>query len=78
MPWAVLTTDGAYKTLAHLGLADWPALRHASGQDLAELLQRCQLCEADEDPDGLKLPRAKRHDDKSLDKSLAVADLSFI
>jgi hypothetical protein len=72
VPWAVLATDGAYKTMTHLGLADWPALRQASRQDLADLLQRCQTWEAEEDPDGQKLPRAKRYDDKSL----VVAELS--
>ena len=72
VPWAVLATDGAYKTMTHLGLADWPALCQASRQDLADMLQRCQTWEAIEDPDGRKLPRAKRHDDKSL----AVAELS--
>lgn len=30
------------------------------------MLQRCQTWETDEDPDGQKLPRAKRHDDKSI------------
>ena len=30
------------------------------------MLQRCQAWETDEDLDGQKLPRAKRHDDKSL------------
>jgi hypothetical protein len=64
--WAVLATDGAYKTLTHLGLADWPALRSASSTDLTQLLERCQSWESDEDPGGQKLPRAKRHDDKSL------------
>lgn len=72
VPWAVLATDGAYKSMTHLGLADWPALRQASRQDLADVLQRCQTWETVEDSDGQKLPRAKRHDDKSL----AVAELS--
>jgi hypothetical protein len=72
VPWAVLATDGAYKTMTHLGLADWSALCQASRQDLADMLQRCQTWEAIEDPDGQKLTRAKRHDDKSL----AVAELS--
>ena len=65
-PWAVLATDGAYKTMTHLGLADWPCLRDASSDDLAQLIKRCHAWEADDDADGQKLPRAKRHDDKSL------------
>jgi len=59
-------------TMTHLGLADWPALYQASRQDLADLPQRCQTWETVEDPDGQKLPRAKRHDDKSI----AIAELS--
>ncbi len=66
VPWAVLATDGAYKTMIHLGIADWPALRNASSSDLAQLLKRCQSWETNEDPNGQKLPRAKPHDDKSL------------
>ncbi len=72
VPWAVLATDGAYKTMPQLGITDWSALRHASDQDLADILTRCQSWEASEDPGGQKLPRAKRHDDKTL----AVAELS--
>lgn len=74
VPWAVLATDGAYKTMTHLGIADWPALRNASDQVLADMLKQCQTWEASDDPDGQKLPRAKRHDDKSL----AVAEFSRI
>ena len=66
VPWAVLATDGAYKTMTHLGLADWSALRGSSSQDLADFLQQCHDWEASDDPDGQKLPRAKPHDDKSL------------
>lgn len=72
MPWAVLATDGAYKTMPHLGITDWSTLRNASDLDLADILARCQSWETTEDPDGQKLPRAKRHDDKSL----AVAEFS--
>jgi len=72
VPWVVLATDGAYKTMPQLGITDWSALRKASDQDLADILARCQSWEASEDPDGQKLPRAKRHDDKTL----AVAELS--
>jgi len=74
VPWAVLATDGACKTMPQLGITDWSALRNASDQDLADILARCQSWEASEDPDGQKLPRAKRHDDKTL----AVAEFSRI
>ena len=52
--------------MTHLGLAGWPALRHASDHDLTQILERCQSWELDDDPNGWELPRAKRHDDKSL------------
>lgn len=66
VPWLVLATDGAYKTLEHLGLADWPTIAAASSDQLAELLARCHRWEAEADPSARELPRAKRHDDKSL------------
>ena len=50
VPWAVLTTDGAYKTMIHLGITDWPALRNASSSDLAQLLKRCQSWETTKIP----------------------------
>jgi hypothetical protein len=65
-PWAVLATDGAYKTMTHLGIAEWSHLRLANGHELSRILLKCQTWEASSDPDGRNLPRAKRHDDKSL------------
>jgi hypothetical protein len=65
-PWAVLATDGAYKTMAHLGLDDWKTLNDASPGDLMAVLRQCQDWEENHDPEGRELPRAKRHDDKSL------------
>lgn len=64
--WLVLATDGAYKTMAHLGLDDWPNLAHATEQQLDATLARCREWEEHQDPQGRKLPRAKRHDDKCL------------
>jgi len=71
-PWAVLSTDGAYKTMAHLGLDDWAGLVGASSGDLEAILRRCQAWEESEDPGGQELPRAKRHDDKSI--AVAIFD----
>lgn len=65
-PWAVLATDGAYNTMQHLGLNDWPTLVNASAEQLDAELARCQDWESTGDPDASELPRAKRHDDKSL------------
>lgn len=65
-PWAVLATDGAYNTMQHLGHGGWPALVHASAEQLDAELARCQDWEPTGDPNASELPRAKRHDDKSL------------
>ncbi|MDV6011110.1 hypothetical protein F8178_01210 [Haloechinothrix sp. LS1_15] len=65
-PWAVLLTDGAYTTMDHLGLDDWPHLVHSDTGKLADMLHHCEAWEAHGDPDAGELPRAKRHDDKSL------------
>jgi hypothetical protein len=65
-PWLVLATDGAYKPLGHLGLDDWPRLARLDSAALRDLLDRCQRWEAHDDPDGIDVPRAKRHDDKSV------------
>lgn len=64
-PWCVLATDGAYKPMEHLGLDDWPTVAAADADDLAALLLRCQDWEST-DERGKQLPRAKRHDDKTL------------
>ncbi len=66
VPWLVLASDGAYNTMSHLRLNDWAAVARMSTEELHERLNRCQAWEAEADPDGKSLPRAKRHDDKSL------------
>lgn len=66
VPWAILATDGAYGTMRHLGLDDWPALATASTEIAISVLERCHSWEAGTDPSGSKFPRAKRHDDKTL------------
>lgn len=66
IPWVVLATDGAYNTMQHLGYTDWPSITEASADELSVLLDRCQKWEAEDDPSAAQLPRAKRHDDKSL------------
>ncbi|TVT33082.1 hypothetical protein FNH05_27350 [Amycolatopsis rhizosphaerae] len=65
-PWAVLATDGAYNTLNHLRLAPLPIGARTISPPLDELLTQCQRWESEHDPEARKLPRAKRHDDKSL------------
>jgi hypothetical protein len=65
-PSVVLATDGAYNTMRHLGLTDWPVLVNANVDQLRAILLRCQRWEAETDPSGVRLPRAKRHDDKTV------------
>ena len=65
-PWAILATDGAYKPMTHLGLADWSDLSTADDEELEQILSECQRWEDIDDPSGRKLPRAKQHDDKTL------------
>lgn len=63
MPWLMLATDGAYRVLDHLGIGVEPT---GTSSDLAERLHRCETWESADDPDGMVLPRSKRHDDKTL------------
>lgn len=65
-PWAILATDGAYHTMAHLGFTDWAALAESSEDQMYDVLSRCHDWESTQDPQGQSLPRAKRHDDKSI------------
>jgi hypothetical protein len=64
--WAVLATDGAFGPLAHLGDPPWSEIAALDADGLRRLLARCHAWERDQDPDGRLLPRAKRHDDKTL------------
>lgn len=66
VPWLVLATDGAYDPMRHLGLSDWPQVCAMDDDELHGLLVQCQAWESEVDPSGEALPRAKRHDDKSL------------
>jgi hypothetical protein len=65
-PWLVLATDGAYRPMQHLGLDDWPAVAAKDSTELDRLLSALEHWETDDDADGLALPRAKRHDDKTI------------
>jgi hypothetical protein len=65
-PWVVLATDGAYRPMQHLGLDDWQAVAAKGSVELDVLVNALSRWEARHDPDGLSLPRAKRHDDKAI------------
>lgn len=63
--WVIVATDGAHDTLEALGIG-WPEIANRTPAGLTDLLNRCHDWEADTDPDGRLLPRAKRHDDKTI------------
>ncbi|MFC0063003.1 PP2C family serine/threonine-protein phosphatase [Umezawaea endophytica] len=61
--WCVLATDGAQRTIDHLGI-QWGDVAGMDEPALADLLAMLHRWEAEEDPNGADLPRPKRHDDK--------------
>lgn len=63
--WVVVVTDGAYDPLEVLGIR-WSEVAVQSATGLHGLLVRCHEWEAETDPVGRLLPRAKRHDDKTV------------
>ena len=60
--------------MSHLGIDDWARLVDLRQADLEAVLKRCHQWESERDPNGMELPRAKRHDDKSLAVILSVTD----
>lgn len=63
--WCALLTDGADEPIRHLGI-DIDAVASYDERALAELLARLHSWEAHDDPDARRLPRFKRHDDKTI------------
>lgn len=63
--WAALASDGAADVIDHTG-HQWSEVAHADTHQLAALLAQLDQWEAETDPDGSALPRAKQHDDKTL------------
>lgn len=70
--WALLATDGAADLLTEWPHHAWSEIAAYDGAQLRDLLDRLHQWERDVDPDGRRLPRAKRHDDKTL---VAVVDV---
>jgi hypothetical protein len=62
--WCVLATDGAQRLYDHRG-GDWSTLP-ADPSHLRHRVEQLHRWESEHDPDGRLLPRAKRHDDKTL------------
>lgn len=63
---AALLTDGASCLVDRYGLADWPGLLDLiESQGAPEVVARARAAERD-DPDGLRWPRPKRHDDATV------------
>jgi len=65
LAWAVMATDGAADLIDHFG-DSWYRLAHLNLEDYLPLLEELHAWEATVDPNGAKLPRAKRHDDKTI------------
>ncbi|WP_063004640.1 PP2C family serine/threonine-protein phosphatase [Nocardia salmonicida] len=65
LSWIVIATDGAVDLMPALEV-DWPEVAQMTTRELHELLHRIDAWEAETDPDGQALPRAKRHDDKTI------------
>lgn len=63
--WCVLATDGAQRSIDFHGI-QWPDLPTMTMEELRAMLDELHRWEADDDPTGALLPRAKRHDDKTL------------
>lgn len=64
--WAVLATDGAADLIQHHAQPPWFEIAQYDAENLTALLVRLHEWESVGDPDGRILPRAKRHDDKTL------------
>ncbi|MGX1774842.1 hypothetical protein ACWIGW_22205 [Nocardia brasiliensis] len=64
--WAILATDGATDTAPQV-IPGWPSIAaSADSAELLDLLRRCHDWEANTDPNGIRVPRSKRHDDKTV------------
>ncbi|MBN9097016.1 MAG: hypothetical protein J0I49_02715 [Pseudonocardia sp.] len=63
--WAVLATDGAADIIDHTG-PSWAEIAQYDAGRLTDLLRRLHEWEGTSDPNGRTLPRAKRHDDKTV------------
>lgn len=64
-PWSVLASDGVYRPLENLGNPDWFEIASRDAAGLEALLLECETSE-ERDHSGRAMPRAKRHDDKSV------------
>jgi hypothetical protein len=62
--WAVLASDGVQKHLDRLDA--WSSAANFDDGGLGTLVRDVQTWETETDPDGRRLPRSKRHDDKTI------------
>lgn len=63
--WLVAATDGAQQGIDHLNF-DWDSIARSDAESSFDLLVDLHHWESHNDPDGARLPRSKRHDDKAL------------
>ena len=62
--WVVLATDGAQKHVDRLG-RPWSDIAARDNEQLTAFVEAAQHWETNTDPEGVELPRSKRHDDKT-------------
>ncbi|MEV0061260.1 hypothetical protein [Nocardia sp. NPDC050718] len=63
--WVITATDGVVDLAPTLGVG-WSEVAEMSTVELDRFLDRIHTWEAETDPNGLVLPRSKRHDDKTV------------
>lgn len=63
--WIIAATDGVSDTLPMLHTS-WVDVAAMTQPELGDLLEELRAWEAETDPNGTTLPRAKRHDDKTV------------
>lgn len=63
--WAIAATDGVSDSMPRLN-TNWADLARMTQPQLCDFLDVMRAWEAETDPNGARLPRAKRHDDKTV------------
>ncbi|WP_158660705.1 hypothetical protein [Nocardia seriolae] len=63
--WVALATDGVTDLIDALKV-DWQEIGSMDSAKLSALLARIHRWEYEVDPDGILVPRSKRHDDKAI------------
>ena len=65
-PWTILTTDWAFQLITHLHTRPWSEIAQYDSTQLHALLSQVHEWESTHDRHGQHLPRATRHDHKTI------------